>query len=234
MTNKHGTILATRELSFCYGKLEVWSSLNLSVEAGEIVFLLGQNGSGKSTLLRCLAGQSYPSSGEISLCGESFSGKKRRQRSKISFVSDTPSFYDDLTAEEHLRFVLGAQGRGDEYSQAEELIEAFGLSRYIHQYPSSFSRGMREKLALVITFTTNASLYLFDEPYGPLDFDASLMLSSLIKERASRGASVVLSCHHAIPNLQPDKVWVLQDGILGEGDKSILDEMWSKDSCVST
>ena len=234
MTNLGDTVLATENLSYCYGKLTVWEEVNLCVKSGEVIFLLGQNGAGKSTLLRCLAGRSCPASGEITLCGEKFTGKNREQRSKISFVSDTPSFYDDLTAEEHLQFVLRANGRGDDYTQAEKLLDDFGLLRYVRQYPSSYSRGMREKLALVIAFMIKPRLLLFDEPYGPLDSDASQMLSSLIKSNISTGSSVILSCHHSIPDLEPNKVLLLDEGALHTRDKSILDEFWGKKQTFSS
>jgi ABC-2 type transport system ATP-binding protein len=158
--------------------------------------------------------------------GEPFSGKTREQRSKISFVSDTPSFYDDMTAEDHIRFVLQASHQGSEYERAEKLLESFALKRFVGQYPSSFSRGMREKLALVIAFTLRPELFLFDEPYGPLDRKASGILSSEIKARASEGASVILSCHHLIPDLKPSKVLLLDEGNLMIKSDSILDEIW--------
>lgn len=226
MTENDRVVLAAENLSYQYGKLNVWEGVDFSVKAGEVIFLVGQNGTGKSTLLRCLAGLGYPSSGKMTLCGEPFSGKNRKQRAKVSFVPDAPLFYDDMTAEEHLQFILKANQKGDEYSHVEQLLESFGLLRYVQQYPSSFSRGMREKLALVIAFSVNPQLYLFDEPYGPLDFDASTVLSAQIKERVSKGASVVLSCHHAVPNLTPDKVWLIDEGALYEKDGSILEELW--------
>lgn len=210
------TILRVEDLSYQYGKLVVWEHLGFSLEAGSLTFLEGQNGSGKSTLLRCLAGLSYPKTGNIILLGEKFSGRNREQRAQLSFIADTPSFYDDMTADEHICFILQANHKSNEYTEAALLLEEFGIARFADQYPSSFSRGMREKLALVIAFTIKPRLYLFDEPYGPLDPQASKVLSEKIKERLSEGASVMLSCHHAIPDLVPDRVLVLDEGSLRE------------------
>lgn len=219
-------ILQVENLAFDYGRAEVWRDVEFEIAQGEIVFLVGQNGSGKSTLLRCLAGIAKQKAGEIFLLGRRFAGISRMQRAQISFVSDAPVFYDDLSAEEHIKFVLSVNRKNDDYTLAMKLLEDFGLTGHIKQYPSSFSRGMREKLALVIALIINPSLYLLDEPYGPLDGAASKMLSHKIKECISRGSSVILSCHHDIPDLKPDRVFLLDDTRLVEKDSSILGQMW--------
>lgn len=226
MESTHENILRIENLSYQYGKLAVWSEVNFELKAGEITFLVGQNGTGKSTLLRCLAGTAHPKTGTIFLMEKRFSGKAREQRSEIAFVPDVPVFYDDMTAEEHIRFVLRANRRDDEYLHVEQLLDSFGLMRYLEQYPSSYSRGMREKLALALAFAVKPRLFLFDEPYGPLDHKSSIVLSSEIEACAARGSSVLLSCHHAVPNVRPNKVLLFDDGGLSIKDPSILDTLW--------
>ena len=229
MSNQASEILRVENLHYCYGKVEVWRDLNLSLQEGKTSFLVGHNGSGKSTLLRCLAGMGSPTQGRVYLQGKQFLGTSRKERSRIAFVPDMPSFYDDLTAEEHIRFMMRVNRQEGEYARAERLLEEFDLARFTQQYPSTFSRGMREKLALVIALLTKAQLYLLDEPYGPLDNDASKLLSAKLQACTAEGATVLLSCHHAVPGLVPDKVFLLEDETLFHKDESYLQELWGFD-----
>ena len=111
-----------------------------------------------------------------------------------------PSFYDDLTAGEHIRFVRQANRLSATDDPSEQLMERFGLGAHRDQLPSSYSRGMRQKLALVLAFARTPRLLLLDEPYGPLDPDAAVVLSALIDEARADGAAVLVSCHHEVPD----------------------------------
>ena len=181
-------VLYVEDLAYRYGKTEVFAGASLSLRAGEVAFLTGPNGAGKSTLLRCLAGWDAPAEGRVELCGKRFDGADRAQRSLLAFVPDVPSFYDDLTAGEHIRFVRQANRMRADDDPSERLMALFG------------ARAPR--------------LLLLDEPYGPLDPDASGVLSGLIEEARSAGAAVLASCHHDVPNLRPDALLRLEDGRL--------------------
>ncbi len=213
-------VLRVEELAYSYAKIEVWSEVSLCLKTGEVAFLLGPNGAGKSTLLRCLAGWDPPSSGEMELFGTRFDGTDRARRRQVSFVPDVPVFYDDLTADEHVRFVLEANrvAAGDE--RAKRLMDAFGLTAHGAQLPSSYSRGMRQKLALVLAFVIEPRLLLLDEPYGPLDHDASVVLSALLAEARDGGAAALVSSHHDVPGLKPDVLFRLEDGCLDMEEQS--------------
>lgn len=200
-------VLRAESLSCGYGAVEVFRDVSLSMHAGEVTFLVGANGSGKSTLLRCLAGWDAPHAGEVEFLGERLSSSKRESRRLMSYVPDVPVFYDDLTAQEHIRFVLAANRADDRtHARAQELLEEFGLADHVHSYPSSYSRGMRQKLALVLACMGRPRLLLLDEPYGPLDPTASRVLSALLMRACAAGAAVLVSCHHEVPALVPDRV----------------------------
>ena len=191
-------VLYVEDLAYRYGKTEVFAGASLSLRAGEVAFLTGPNGAGKSTLLRCLAGWDAPAEGRVELCGKRFDGADRAQRSLLAFVPDVPSFYDDLTAGEHIRFVRQANRMSADDDPSERLMALFGLDGHRDQLPSAYSRGMRQKLALVLAFALAPRLLLLGEPYGQLDPDAS----------------GVLSGHHDVPNLRPDALLRLEDGRL--------------------
>lgn len=207
-------LIEVSHLSYRYGNAVVWEDVSFSLTAGEICYLVGANGSGKSTLLRCLAGQSKAYDGTIKIEGRPFPGTDRSLFSRIFFVADVPTFYDDLTAEEHLEFILKAQRRTDRLPQGLELLERFGIARFKAQLPSSYSRGMRTKLALAIAFSLQTDILLLDEPFGPLDYDSRKLVGELIGKATFKGTTVLLSCHHEIPDLIPQKILKIEDGKL--------------------
>ena len=130
-------------------------------------------------------------------------------------MPDVPTFYDDLTAVEHLELVLAANRADGARPRAEGLLERFGLTGRETLPPSSYSRGMREKLALVLALALRPRVLLLDEPHGPLDREASLVLSEELVAAAHEGTAVLLSCHHDVPGLVPDLSLELADGELG-------------------
>lgn len=214
MTNAGETVLRVEGLAYRYGKTDVFEGASFVLRAGEVAFLTGPNGAGKSTLLRCLAGWDAPAEGLVELCGARFDGSDRAQRSLLAFVPDVPSFYDDLTAGEHIRFVRQANRLDVAADPSDGLMARFGLDGQRDQLPSSYSHGMRQKLALVLAFARAPRLLLLDEPYGPLDPGAAEVLSALIEEARDAGAAVLASCHHDVPNLRPDKLARLEGGRL--------------------
>ncbi|HIW77321.1 MULTISPECIES: ABC transporter ATP-binding protein [Gordonibacter] len=214
LNSEKAPVLRAEGLACSYGAVEVFAGVSFALAAGEIAFLTGPNGAGKSTLLRCLAGWDVPREGQVELCGRRFNGADRALRSLVAFVPDVPAFYDDLTAGEHLRFVQRANHLAPEDDPAEELLERFGLARQRGLLPSSYSRGMRQKLALVLAFARQPRVMLLDEPYGPLDPEASLVLSALLDEARAAGTAVLISCHHEVPDLAPDVLMRLEEGRL--------------------
>ena len=206
--------LEVRNLCFGYGDVPVWEDVSFSLVPGQVAFLTGPNGVGKSTLFRCLAGWLEPDEGEVLLDGEPFTGRSRLVPGTLAFVPDVPSFYDDLTAAEHIELVLAANRAEMARPRAERLLERFGLTGHETLLPSAYSRGMREKLALALALMLRPRVLLLDEPHGPLDRDASLVLSEELAAVAGEGTAVLLSCHHDVPGLTPDVMLSLRDATL--------------------
>ena len=188
-------VLYVEDLAYRYGKTEVFAGASLSLRAGEVAFLTGPNGAGKSTLLRCLAGWDAPAEGRVELCGKRFDGADRAQRSLLAFVPDVPSFYDDLTAGEHIRFVRQANRMSADDDPSERLMALFGLDGHRDQLPSAYSRGMRQKLALVLAFARAPRLLLLDEPCSALDPISTGRIEELITE-LKQDYTVVIVTHN--------------------------------------
>lgn len=197
-------VLAAEALAFSYGGAPVLDGISFALHSGETALLSGPNGAGKSTLLRCLAGWSRSDSGEVRLAGERIRGSDRAFRRQLVLVPDTPAFYDDLTAEEHIQFVARANRDTACESRAIELLESLGLDSHKGAYPSTFSRGMRYKLALAIALALMPDVLLLDEPFGPLDAESSQVLVAQTVEASRRGGAVLVSGHQTPSGFAPD------------------------------
>lgn len=212
------SILEARDIAFGYGRANVWEHISLTLEPGEVVLLVGANGTGKSTLLRCLAGWEQVRSGDIAFEGVPLEKLKADARSRMAFVADVPAFYDDLTAYEHVE-LLGRANRWDDtrWDEADRLLERFGIAPYCDQYPQTFSRGMRQKLACSLALALKPTCLLLDEPTGPLDPASAAILEDEIARIARQGCAVLMSCHHELEAIEPTRVLELDDGALTVG-----------------
>ena len=232
MLGKGGTVsvLEVRNIAFGYGRANVWEQVSFTLEPGEVALLVGVNGAGKSTLLRCLAGWERLREGSISLLNAPLDKLSPAERSRMAFVADVPAFYDDLTAYEHVE-LLARANRWDEdrWDEADRLLERFGIARFCDQYPQSFSRGMREKLACALALAMSPACLLLDEPTGPLDPASAAILEEELAAAAARGCAILMSCHHELEALEPHRVLKLNDGTI-----EVLDGTVARDSSLWT
>jgi len=225
MPENEAPLLAMREVEYEYAGALALRGVSLDVNPGEIVALIGRNGAGKSTLLRCAAGWSASSAGTIHVMGKELRYAERELRSQLALVTDTPPFYDDLTAREHIRFVLRANRLQDREADAEQLLSDFGIADASNAYPSTFSRGMRYKLALVMALALQPKLLLLDEPFGPIDPVSAEELWTALRAAAADGSGVLLSSHQLPDGAVPDRYVVLEDGqVLASGTGAELAE----------
>ncbi len=172
MQSERVPALAATGLFYRYGSYEALSGVDLTLEAGAIDVLLGTNGAGKSTLLRCLAGWYRPERGSVTLGKRPLQAAAARVGRPV-LVPDTPCFYAELNAWEHLQFTSQLYGRRAWQGEAARLLAAFGLAGHEQAYASSFSRGMQYKLALAIALLAQPAVLLLDEPFGPLDSESA-------------------------------------------------------------
>lgn len=226
-------LLSATGVSYAYNAQLAVSEVSLEVHAGEIVVLVGRNGAGKSTLLRCLAGWLRPLPGEVHVLGQPVATAERAVRRKVILVPDTPTFYDELTAWEHLAFYAQANRLAGWEARAGRLLRRFGLWSGRRSYPFTFSRGMRYKLALCLALLVEPRLLLLDEPLGPLDpVSAGFLWEDLTRSR-SQGHSVLLSSHQ-LPEAEPDRYLVMEEGrLIAGGTPRELQSSWSANGKLS-
>jgi ABC-2 type transport system ATP-binding protein len=185
---------------FGYGDDVFLEKLDLRVQVGEAVGLLGGNGSGKSTLLKLLSGLLQPSSGEIRIDGVSILKERNRARALIGYVPDDPPLYTSMSAEENLNLfgVLWGVPRRRIEVRSKALLAAVALESQRQLWVRAYSRGMRQRLALCAALIHEPHVLLLDEAFTGLDADSSEGCRHLLLDFLGGGGSILAATH------QPD------------------------------
>ena len=203
-------LLRTSELAKRYGDVDALLPLDLEVAPGERVVLVGHNGSGKSTLLRMVAGLLDPSDGDVEIDGNPAGSLEAR--ALTSFLPDEPVLYDDLSVREHVDYIGRLHGT-DGYAEAEaDAAERLGIAHRVDDLPARFSRGLRQKTALLLGLTRPFDLLIVDEPFVGLDLAGKAALLDLLDERHEAGAALVLATHDPDFADRVDRCIALRDG----------------------
>jgi ABC-2 type transport system ATP-binding protein len=206
------TELAIRQLSKTYGERPALEPLTLSIDSGAKVALVGHNGSGKTTLMKMAAGLLDPTDGTVQI-GRHAAGSQEARR-LLSWLSDTPTFYDDLSLWEHLEFVARLHGVDDWQGHAEELLDQIGLGGRRDDIPTTFSRGLRQKAAITLGFIRPFQIMLVDEPFVGLDEPGKQTLLRLFDGASRRGATLLIATHELTFVQQVGRLLALRDGEL--------------------
>lgn len=176
-----------------YGDYPALRDYSLDIRQGACCALLGRNGAGKTTILRILAGLSSHQRGTVRVLGDS--PRSSDVRSRVGFLGHGIGVYEDLSAQENLKFFGRVIGVEQLSNTVGAWLERVGLARVASMPVRQFSRGMRQRLALARTFLHAPDLLFLDEPFTSLDDRAISMLSQLLVEARGRGATIVLSTH---------------------------------------
>jgi len=204
-----------RDLWKTYGEVDALAGIDLEVPEGQAVVLVGHNGSGKSTLLGILSGTLDPTEGEVEVHGSP--PDSMAARAARSWMPDSPVLYDDLTVDEHLRYVTRLHGGTGEEPVIDELVERLGLEERRDQLPSQFSRGLRQKTAIAVAMCRPFSVLLVDEPFVGLDATGRTTMLELLDEAAARGATLVVATH------DPDVIDRFERGLLMSNGELVAD-----------
>jgi ABC-2 type transport system ATP-binding protein len=195
--------------------------LDLAVREGEFYALLGPNGAGKTTTLRMIAGLIRPDAGAIAVCGIDALADPVEAKRVIAWVSDEPMIYDKLTPEEYLEFVAGLWSVEPAVAQtrAHELLGWLGLSPYARERCETFSKGMRQKVALAGALVHEPQLIILDEPLTGLDAGSARQVKDVLRERARSGATVIMTTHILeVAERMADRIGVISRGrLIAEG-----------------
>ena len=189
-------MIEVRNLTKSFGPRAALAGVDLSVEAGESVTLAGPNGAGKTTLLRTLATLTRSTSGTVRIAGLDPLQAGIKVRRRIGFLSHRTLLYEDLTAEQNLRFYGRMYDLDDVPGRAQDLLERVGLATRSQDLVRTFSRGMKQRLAVARAVLHDPAVLLLDEPYTGLDPNASEVLTDLLVGLAGEGCTILLTTHN--------------------------------------
>lgn len=167
---------------------DIIKDIHFSVSNGEIVGLIGQNGAGKSTTIKAILGMLREMKGVVS-----FNGEKK----KYGYIPEQPIYYDELTLWEHLELAAAVFEMDRSYflSRAEYLLDLFRMKDENNHLPNSFSKGMQQKLMIILAFLMDPDIYIIDEPFIGLDPRATKDFLKFITEERDRGKAILMSTH---------------------------------------
>jgi ABC-type lipoprotein export system ATPase subunit len=197
----------------------VLDGVDLAVERGELVAVLGRSGSGKSTLLHLLGGLDKPDAGTVAIAGNMLNGSERRltemRRRHVGFVFQFFHLIPELSGEENVLLParLPGAGRGAARRGAQ-LIERLGLTGVARQRPHELSGGEQQRFAIARALVNDPDVVLADEPTGNLDEDSAAEVHRLLRSIADAGKAVVVVTHDAEATAVADRVLHLRHGRL--------------------
>lgn len=198
----------------------VLQNLNLEIEQGEILMLLGPSGSGKSSLLNLLAGVDQPDSGQISILNQNITalneaGRTRFRREHIGVVYQFFNLIPTLTVMENILLPLSLNGRLAERTQAEQQLALMGLADKQDRFPEQLSGGEQQRVAICRALVHKPALLLADEPTGSLDNDTADQVLALMLEKIRQEQMTLIMVTHSDALIEhADRVIRLHRGVL--------------------
>lgn len=188
-------MIEVRGLVKSFGPRTALAGVDVSIAAGEFVALMGPNGAGKTTLLRILATLLLPTAGTVHVAGMDLAQSGPQVRRWIGFLSHHTLLYEDLTAEQNLRFYARMYDLDDGPTRVQDALERVGLATRRHDLVRTLSRGMQQRLTLARAVLHRPRVFLLDEPYAGLDPLAAQALTDLLNELAGEGRTILLTSH---------------------------------------
>jgi len=225
-------MLEIKNFSFSYDKRKkAVDGLSLTVEAGDICGFIGANGAGKTTTIRALTGVMDFTEGEITIDGHSVKRDPIACKKVTAYVPDNPDLYDFMTGIQYINFICDVYGVGrDERQQSiAKYAGIFELTSALGDLISSYSHGMKQKVALIAALVHNPRLMVFDEPFVGLDPMAQHNVKQIMLEKCQQDGCAVIFSSHGLDVVQKlcNKVAIIRQGKLvtaGETEKVIGDQ----------
>ena len=203
-------------------RVDILRGIDFAIPAGQFAAVEGPSGSGKSTLLGLLAGLDTPTSGDVSIDGQSIVGLAEDETAllrgrKIGFVFQSYQLVPTLNAVENVTLPLDLAGSWNSHAEkrAVELLEQFGLGDRLDHYPVQLSGGEQQRVAVARAFAGKPPIVLADEPTGNLDSrNGALVMEMLRSLNRTEGATLILVTHDAALAAQADRRIALKDGLV--------------------
>jgi Cu-processing system ATP-binding protein len=204
-----------------FGKNEVLKGLDLEIDSGGTIAILGPNGSGKTTLIKCVLGMVIPDGGQIEIEGKSVK-RGWKYRNNIDYLPQIANFPSNLSVSELIRMIKDL--RGSLSSDEQHLIELFGLEPFLKKKLGNLSGGTKQKVNLLLTFMFDRPLIILDEPTSGLDPISLIRLKELINSEKEKGKTILITSHimSFVEEVADDIVFLLEGKIYFQGSISEL------------
>ncbi|EGT2204079.1 ABC transporter ATP-binding protein [Clostridioides difficile] len=224
-------ILYTENLSKHYGKgeslVKALDNVNLEINEGEFVAIIGKSGSGKSTLLHMIGGLDIPTSGKVYIDNKNIFTLKEEElavfrRRKIGFIFQSYNLIPSLNVWENVVLPIGLDGREVDETFIKELLKSLGLENKRDVLPNTLSGGQQQRVAIARALATRPAIILADEPTGNLDSKTSDEVMSILKSMSKKySQTLVMITHDDSIAQMADSVIFIEDGkVLKVGDKN--------------
>lgn len=221
-------ILETKGLKKIYGsgeaEVRALDGVDISIEKGEFVAIVGTSGSGKSTLLHMLGGLDRPSEGSVIVDGQELSGLSDEEltvfrRRKIGFVFQSFNLVPVLNVYENIVLPIQLDGRKEDSEYIEKIINSLGLGKKLQNLPNALSGGQQQRVAIARALASKPAIILADEPTGNLDSKTSLDVMGLLKVTSEQfSQTIVMITHNEEIAQTADRIIRIEDGrILNRG-----------------
>ena len=222
--NKSNTpIIEVKELTMSFSKEDVLKGINLTIEKGEVVVIIGASGAGKSTLLRCLNRLETPTGGDILFHGESLVSAGHnlyKLREKMGMVFQQFNLFNNKNVLDNITLApitVKKMSREEAEAQAMKLLERVGLTDKAKAYPSQLSGGQRQRIAIVRALAMNPDVMLFDEPTSALDPEMVGEVLDVMKTLAESGMTMVVVSHEmGFAKQVANRIIFMNDGVIAE------------------
>ena len=204
-------VLEIKDLKKNFGKFSALNGVDMRVKQGEVHAFLGQNGAGKTTTIRCLLGILKASGGDVKIFGRDAWKDAVELHKRLAYVPGDVNLWDNLTGGEVIDLFLSLRGAKHDKSRREHYLQLFELDPT--KKCRTYSKGNRQKVALVSAFASEVELYILDEPTSGLDPLLEKVFQDCILELKNKGCSVLLSSHimSEVEKLA-DSVSIIKDG----------------------
>jgi ABC-type lipoprotein export system ATPase subunit len=219
-------LIETHGLTRIYGdgeEIRALDDVNLRIDSGELVTVMGPSGSGKSTLLNMLGALDKPTAGQVIINGQDLSKIKNKDKFRaqtVGFVFQLHNLIPTLTARENVEVpMMGYSNLLGRRKRSQELLELIGLGDRMRHLPNQLSGGQRQRVAVARALANNPSLVLADEPTGSLDSSAGRAIMQLIRDlNREQGITFVVVTHDPAVARQTNRVIVMDDGKIARED----------------
>jgi len=215
-------VVEIRGLKKAFNGYEVLKNINLDLNRGENLVVLGKSGQGKSVTIKCIVGLLKKDDGSVKVFNEEVSDlhddELKQLRIRIGFLFQNSALYDSMTVRENLEFpltrVLKLRDETEITARVEEVLEGVGLTDAIDKMPSDLSGGMRKRIGLARTLIMKPEIMLYDEPTTGLDPITSKEISELILEmqKKYKTSSIIITHDMKCAEITADRVVVMNDG----------------------